>query len=56
MNTVYVIFPTHNKAFDWLKLHYGNTEPLVVEHRYIEDIVNAMAEDGIKRNEHYILD
>jgi len=52
-STIYVIFATSNKAIDWLTHHYGNHRPLTVEHRYINDIVEAMAEAGLERGVHY---
>lgn len=52
--TVYLIVPASDVAKDWLKEHvdenamwHGNG--VAVEHRYVDDILLGMAEDGLLR-------
>ena len=59
MKTLYVLYPLSQEAKEWVDehVHYESYqmigEGIGVEHRYIDPIVEAMLEEGLKYSEDF---
>jgi hypothetical protein len=59
MKTLYVLYPLSREAKEWVDehVHYENYQMvgngIGVEHRYIDPIVGAMLEEGLKYSEDF---
>lgn len=50
--SIYLLQPKSNHGYDWIKNNIGkdaiwHNQSLVVEHRFIEDIIDGIINDGL---------